>query len=131
MSRTLQTTLAALFAVFVFQNGGQVEGFLFPVATNTTITKVEQDGKTSSRVWGTFRKRRDCSFSGIEWRFNTGGRFTVAPVIFEEGTRSRPRGWEDFGAWLVGLTPEQIEQSQVVVFHECHSLWRTQTRFYP
>ncbi|WP_317960327.1 hypothetical protein [Phaeobacter inhibens] len=124
----LIAAFAMAVAVFGSAVGGQVEGFAFPVADATVFDDVAPAGPTHVRITGHSVKLRDCTFTGIEFRTQTG---TVAAVTFEEGTRDREAGVFDFGPWLVQLTPEQLETATVVVFHRCHPLWATETRWYP
>lgn len=124
----LIAAFAMAVAVFGSAVGGQVEGYFFPVAGETSFDEVKPKGLTHVRITGHSVKLRDCAFSGIEFRTEIG---TVAAITFEEGTRDRGEGVFDFGPWIVQLTPEQLDMSNVVVFHRCHPLWATETRWYP
>jgi hypothetical protein len=112
--------------------GGGVEGRFFPVVANTHIIHSIPVGETSSRIWGEADRIRNCSFERIEWRLGTPRRSSLAAVKFEETAKVRDTGKFEFGPWRIALTPEQIhKRSYAVVFHRCHPLWLTETRFYP
>ncbi len=128
MAKILSALLAALVVAFIFSIGGQVEGYLAPVANRTTFTSIEPVGETYTRLSGQSLKRRGCDFEGVKFRTALG---TGAAVIFEEGTKDRGAGHFDFGPWVVQLTPLQLETAEVTVSHRCHPFWLTETRWYP
>lgn len=128
MVRMLSATLGALIVAFALTVGGEIEGALFPVASDTTFGVVEPVTPTAVRVYGDSEKRRDCDFVRLEFRTQAG---TVAPVHFEEGTVDRRAGDFGFGPWIVQMTPEQLANATVMVYHRCHGFWVTQSRWYP
>lgn len=122
-----------LFGGYVFATtfGGQIEGTLFPVVDRTQITRTEPVSEVSTRFWGEFRKTRDCQFDSIEFYVGEPGKSARVDFRFEEGSKVRSDGFEVFGPWVVQLTQDQIrERSYSVVWHRCHALWLTRTRFY-
>lgn len=128
MGNVFSAMLAGVFVAFALTIGGQVEGYIAPVAGNTSIEAIEEVGATHTRIRGRSKKRRECEYVRLEFRTAYG---TVAPVIFEEGTNDRGEGRFTFGPWLVQMSSEQIETARVVTYHRCHPLWLTETRWYP
>ena len=128
MAKILPAMLAAICAVFIVSVGGQIEGHFAPVSGQTQFDRIEPVGETSVRIAGQSMKLRECKFVRIEIRT---GRGTVAPIQFEEGTVDRGAGRFGFGPWLVQLTPQQLQGARAIVYHRCHPLWLTETRWYP
>lgn len=125
---------ALSLAIVVSMNawGGQIEGRFFPVVKNATISRVVDDG-VISRFYGDFEKARDCTFDRLElyWHDGNGNEVRV-PVAFKDGPIIRRKGLQPFGPWEVALPrSELIGNSEIKVFHVCHSLWKTETHFYP
>ncbi len=131
----------ALFVVILLVTvviGGRVEGILRPVVTGVSIDRIQVAGETSARIWGTFRiLRPDCDFRGLQWFLVGTNRETLVALEFEEGSKVRDGGLNEFGPWRVQLTPDQLKQiSRASVFHQCYAFgvarpWLTETRFYP
>lgn len=132
MTRFFDWIAILLVAFFIFAQayGPSLEGRFFPVVAATEFTRVDPVGETRSRVAGTSARIRDCRFHSIEFRFGTPERYVVADLEFEEGVKNRDQGAFEFGPWLVQLTPDQLDKSQVIVFHRCHPLWLTQSIFF-
>lgn len=127
----LITFLAMLF-VLLDTFAPVYEGKIFPVVDRMTITKQEPVGETQTRIWGTFNKLRDCDFKAISFWLGNEEIASLASLIFEEKSKTRTAGLEDFGPWLVQLDEYQLANNSFsTVTHECHPFWNTKTRFYP
>ncbi len=131
MTKILIGALALVTMFFVFASGGRIEGYLFPVASRGEILRHVAVGETSTRIWGQAARLRDCSFDHLVWFLGDDHDNARADLVFEEGTRLRGGGSFTFGPWLVQLTPDQLlSRSYAIVYHRCHPLWLTETRFY-
>jgi hypothetical protein len=112
---------------------GRIEGNIWPVVRGTQITEVDDDGVTSV-FFGVSEKVRDCSFERIEWFIGDplGGMRSPVQVIFLDRDKLRPAAPFEFGPWGVRLSEETLrEGSFAEVYHDCHPLFPTVTRFYP
>lgn len=123
--------LTAIFFVFIKDNGGKIEGRLFPVTTLATIDRFEVAGTNRVKIWGSFAILRPfCTFKGIEWTLDGVRRSTIVPIKLGP-PQVRDGGLNEFGPWEIELTREQVEtQSSARVFHECGPLYLTVTDFY-
>ncbi|MFG5382204.1 MULTISPECIES: hypothetical protein [unclassified Yoonia] len=131
MTKVLIGACALVTIFFATAIGGRIEGYFFPVATPGVIIRYEAVGETSTRIWGDSARLRHCSFDHLVWYLGDEADNARADLVFEEGTKVRPGGRFSFGPWLVQLTPEQLlGRSYAVVYHRCHALWLTETRFY-
>jgi len=131
LSKFLIAALAGLMALFVQAFGGAIEGYFYPVTEATMITRAERDTDAWTRIWGQAARRRACSFQRLEWRLGDDRAFSVVDLVFEEGAKVRGDGTFEFGPWLLHLSPDQLrKRSYAIVYHRCHWLWLTQTRFY-
>ncbi|WP_373636637.1 hypothetical protein [Yoonia sp. BS5-3] len=131
MAKQLIGALLLTSAWFLSMVGGRIEGYFFPVTEIGVIETHEAVGETWTRIWGRSRRLRHCSFDHLSWYLGRGAENSRADLIFEEGTKLRGDGHFGFGPWLVQLTPAQLfERSYAVVYHRCHPLWLTETRFY-
>ena len=120
-----------MLGLFFHVSGGRLEGLIHPVVTKGEITRTEVVGETGTRIWGHSQRLRDCNFVGLSWRLGDLSHYSVADLIFEEGTHVRPGGYFDFGPWVVQLTPDQLDSgSYAIVYHRCHPLWVTETFFF-
>ena len=122
---------AALWAM-VATFGGRVEGYFFPVTSQVSIIQTEVINPVQTRFWGELKRERQCAFESLEWRLGELGSSSRADLVFEEGAKVRGSGLEEFGPWVVQLTPDQLlNRSFAVVRHRCHPFWITVTIFYP
>ncbi len=142
MLRVVQIASVAVLALGLGANLGRIEGTVWPVTDETAITKVEVLEYGQSRIWGEFRKLRDCRFEGLTFYLTSAGGGSAADLVFEGGTKVRDSGFETFGPWRVQLTAEQLrERSRAEVRHVCpmfaiggrsvYRPWQTVTQFYP
>lgn len=125
---------AVVIVGFLSLSGGALEGYKFPVASGFDITRSESAGAGQTRVWGSFTIQRPrCNFVGLQWSLVGPARKAAAAIIFEEGTKVRDGGLNEFGPWLVQIDISQIEAaSELVVFHQCPGRWWvTETRLFP
>lgn len=133
MRNVVILAFAVMCLFFAERVGGVVEGRLWPVTGRAVIEGSEAAGVGYTRIWGRIRKERDCAFVRVEWRLGSPGRYaagaySVADLVFEEGTHVRRSGPFAFGPWRVQLTRDQLlNRSHAVVFHRCHWLWLTET----
>ena len=131
MSKILIVALVGISLWFAISIGGVIEGKFYPVVKPADIQRVEPAGDVSTRIWGRAVRLRNCSFQRLEWRLGTEAAFSVVDLDFEESSKVRNSGRFQFGPWRLHLTPDQLsERSYAIVFHRCHRLWLTQTRFY-
>ena len=111
--------------------GGRIEGRLFPVVVDVTIDRTEAVDSISSRLWGRFRKVRECNFVEIEFFLGSPNKSAAVSVTLEEGSKLRGNGIEEWGPWVVQLTGAQLQGIfYAVVTHDCHPFWKTKTIFY-
>lgn len=122
---------AFLVAFYSVAFAGRIEGYIFPVVSQTQITKIEPVGEYHSRIWGVSVRERNCDFAGLTWKINVPPRSMNVEVIFEEGAKIRDDGKFEFGPWLIHLPPGQLKFSSAVALHECHPGYITETLFYP
>lgn len=137
--RILASWSAAIFAaVLVLGWGwigewlGRVEGWKNPVVSGVELTSVEPYGDYSSKIDGEFNIVRDCDFRRIKWYIGTERNHTDVAHEFIEGSKKRTEGEHSFGPWLVSVSPEELSRNVFAdVYHDCHFIFETITRFYP
>ena len=123
--------LVALTLVLGDAWGGRIEGHFWPVVRPGVISAHSPVGETRTRFWGHASRLRNCSFDHIVWFLGDPVDQARADLAFEEGTKVRGDGAFTFGPWVVQLTPDQLfHRSYAIVYHRCHPLWLTETRFY-
>ena len=112
---------------------GRFEGRFWPVVTAASLTEIQPVGENASRIYGTFDKLRECDFDSIEWRVRSGNAYSVVAFEFEEASKAREPAPQEFGPWLIHLTPAQLKGNAfAVVYHRCGVRpWLTETHFYP
>ena len=131
MVKILVISLFLSVAVFLRSVGGHVEGYLFPVATLDRIERIEKVNAISVRIWGQAARLRQCQFTRLEWRLGDEHAYSVVDLAFEESSKVRAAGDFSFGPWRLHLTGKQLQKrSYAYVYHRCHRLWLTRTRFY-
>ena len=129
---TVAVTLAFLLIWLLSLYAGKVEGALFPVVVDTKITSADRISSLNTRVTGSATKLRECSFVRIEWFLGTPKLSAYIPVVFEERSKVRTAEAFQFGPWILRMSPEEVRDfSYAIVYHKCHPLWLTETRFYP
>jgi len=105
---------------------GRLEGFVLPVATSPTITRIDPVGGGVLGLWGVMTKLRDCDMRGLDF-WDAGG----SVVGFQNTSQAkREVGTFDFGPWFLHVEPDRLGQVRGELLHECHDLlpWRTRTR---
>lgn len=123
--------MGVMLYAFAVTFAGRLEGRLWPVVDNVEVTRVMGMGETATRFWGSFDKVRECQFDSLEFYLGGDGNGPRADFIFEEAASERRQGAENFGPWLVQLTPDQLQnRSFSIVKHKCHPLWLTETVFH-
>lgn len=131
---SLKIAVLLVLGVFLNEAAGVIEGRFFPVVKDVRVTRIDAAENGRSRIWGQFNlTRAGCDFHDVEWELVGAKRSVLASVEFEEGAKERGDGLQEFGSWLVQLTPDQLkERSRAIVYHECPwRWWRTETHFYP
>lgn len=130
------SVLAGIYIFFVL--GPAVETRWFPVLNKMTILDVRPLTGSTSAVYTEFSKRRSCEYMGIAWyRGNEDKNFERVSMVSmrdpgDTSSPSRPVGSQRAGPWRIAMPAEEVrENSFVQVFHRCHPLWTTMTRFYP
>jgi hypothetical protein len=112
---------------------GRIEGNIWPVVENTRIINVRDDGLTST-FDGDAHKIRDCNFTGIKWfvgQHDGPGRSEAQLLILERDKLRNPSPFA-FGPWAIRLSEDDLRQNSFAeVYHNCHALFPTITRFYP
>lgn len=113
----------------MYSVGRIIESRFWPVVVNVSV-----EGETTVAEGVTFYvafdKVRRCEFVGINWY--DGAR--RVGIEFEPNShlypKSRPRGGQYAGPWLVRDT-RSLHGTRAVAVHSCHPLWLTETQFYP
>ena len=127
--------LVVLFMILYFfgNSFGKIEGKFFPVVKdfNFSIERLNDQGMVV--VKGSFDIIRDnCSFMGLSWKISNGQRNVDVPIVFENGSRLRPKGFNKYSGWVLDIPPELLDKSIVVVKHQCpYTPWVTTTHLYP
>ena len=129
---TLSALLGMSVAPFVVAFAPYIEGRLLPVVEDAEITRTKAISSTETMIFGEAKKLRNCKFKDIDFRFkdrpNSPGVFVRWEFI--EGTKDRSGGWFDFGPWKLWLKAGDIlNKTESYVYHECHPLWLTKTKF--
>lgn len=122
----LSGVLAGVFSFFVLSNGGKIEGMMYPVVTGAHLVGVHYVNATTTRIRVYALKQRRCHFHSVDWESPGGVR---ADVTFEEGLKERGMGLLELGPWLLQMSKVQVDESAAWVYHRCHPLWLTRTRF--
>lgn len=127
------TAFLLLCWTIVFANGynflGGMEGYFNPVVKDFQIEQTSAD-PTSIVFYGTFDKVRDCNFVSMYGSIEKDNHYTHIPVIFEDTTRIRTPGKQEFGPWRVKITTEHFDGLQLYAIHHCHSGYLTKTKIY-
>lgn len=113
--------------------GPHIEGRLWPVIVGTDITRALPQPDGSTIFYGRATKLRLCSFDHVEWFWRAqDGMELKVPVHILEPSKIRRAGGFEFGPWQVPLSKSSLlHESYAVVWHRCHMLGLTASRFYP
>lgn len=125
--------ITAIFFIFIKENGGKIEGQLFPVTSEVYDLRIEVTGTNEITIWGTFDlyRAKSCDFAGLEFLLNGPDRSVVIPWNSRESQKVRENGPNDFGPWDVQMTRNQfITAASVTAFHRCGPIYLTQTEFF-
>jgi hypothetical protein len=126
------TILIATITLSIYPLLPKIEGALFPVAGKLVIKNPTLTESGNTRFDGEFVKYRKCTRAELEWHFGVQGGHTVLVPSTRPDPIISPEGKASFEGWEVGLTLQQIQkESFVIVFHDCHPFWRTETKFFP
>jgi hypothetical protein len=128
--------MCAIYCFFVL--GPALETRHRPVLSKLTILSVDEVTSETSMVRAEFTKLRSCEYMGIAWyrgsEANDFERVSMIPVEDPEDTSTpnRPVGTQRVGPWRLTMPAGEVRQNSFVqVFHRCHPLWTTMTKFYP
>lgn len=112
---------------------GRIEGRVFPVVSGFHLSQPHEIGPHSSRITGTmFIQRPRCDFIGVEWFLVGDQRKALIGLTYEDGTKVRPPGHQDFGPWRLDVPPDALPQTVAEVLHQCPMRpWKTRTSLYP
>lgn len=133
MSKLLIAALAGILTVFVFENGGIVEGRVAPVMGPLEISPERQIDGGYTVVSGEAAKYRNCEFIALIWYLGPrNGRRVEVEVYFLDAPRIRMPGQLQWDGIAVHLTRDQVlHNSHADVIHQCGPRpWRTRTPFY-
>lgn len=124
--------LAAIILYFAMHNGGAIEGIINPVVSVVQLdVSKDEDNDGWAEVSGDFFKLRNCNLHTLEWFWSGESGATRVPVM-RSTTPIRDVGDQHFESLLVHMDYKQLkEHSYAIVYHECHPLWKTSTKFYP
>jgi hypothetical protein len=112
--------------------GPYLEGLLFPVIVGTDITRAVQQDDGSTIFYGRATKVRACYFDHVDWYWRDGDGEVKINVRFLESPKIRKGGDFAFGPWQVWLSREDLlRETYAIVWHRCHPLGLTATKFYP
>lgn len=113
--------------------GPKIEGRLNPVVVSTELTRIIPESENTSKIYGTATKLRECSYLKTEWYYGKPGEQSVlVPVTINEPAKIRYDGKFAFGPWVLELSHDHVrDESYALVYHQCHILWPTITRFWP
>lgn len=136
---TFVDKLVSLFAVFIIFAWmlkpffGIIEGRLFPVLTDFTITSSEIAGDFSSDFSGEMTiLRGKCDFLGMEAYLQGPERRAPVSFTFLESTKARASGTQYWGPWRLRIDLSDLDNLILISFHQCpYRFWKTKTEFYP
>lgn len=131
MGRGLVMALLASLTLAIFPRLGEMEGWLFPVVSDFTITTVTQtaDGRVS--ICGTYDKYRSCPSSVITWTHVGADGHRQRVMLQDRGGRvpSKPLGRQSTCTmpWVLSLPWEQRNGRLIgVSTHACHPVFDTE-----
>ncbi len=113
----------AVFAVAPF-----IESQAFPVVRDTQVSRVDATPHGTS-FYIQFRKVRRCEYLGLVWYEGPNRLYVEIEPGAEDHLRPRPTGDQFAGPWLVRDLSD-LAESRSYLYHRCHPLWTTITRFY-
>lgn len=116
---TMWSMLVLMAAIpLAFEFGRAFEGDIFPVVRDVTV------GFDGHNVSASFNKVRPCEFIDLIWFDGK----TWTPAKFTD-TWSRPVG-PSIGVKWSTFPYEGPDNMKIVVRHNCHPLWDTETTFF-
>ena len=127
----LATMVGMASAPAVYSIAPSLEGTIFPVVDNVNIYESHAISDTTTEFSGSAKKIRECQFLRLEWFIVQNGHYAQVDLTFIEKSKARASGYFDFGPWNVKIPVSDFPQHSVaVVYHRCHWLWDTETKFY-
>lgn len=120
-----------LFGLFFANLASILDGKLFPVVTQFTITN-RQDMGDNVLLSGYLTKARSCKFIAVDATSLTqDGETHDVPLKFldnaEDDSANRPIGTQPWGYWQI-IVPKGINIVTFVAHHECTLMWTTKTK---
>ena len=98
----------------------------------TTITDVVNDCVTTA-LFGDSEQVRACHFEHIEWFIGNqdNGLRSRMQVLFLDRDKLRHQQQFDYGPWAMRIDKRNLRHGSFAeVYHDCHALFPTVTRFY-
>lgn len=126
-------TVSAMLVVAImvlFSRLGEIEGWLSPVIENYEIKRIYSDGSGGAIIDAAYEKVRGCDFVSIEWWYKSGSQAVLVDV-HRSSAVIRKKGLVLVNGVRVNIKPDQVRDgSHAYVYHQCHPLWETKTKFY-
>lgn len=127
-----------MFVVPTLMYGSTIESALFPVVSDFSAVPIERSEEgTTYRI--SFSKIRQCDprTESFAWYLikDNGDHVRVnyeslsARPSTNDNDLSRPTGVNRGIEWVVNNLQEPYASQEVVLYHDCHALWRTKTTF--
>lgn len=123
--------------VTVYTVGPWLETKYFPVVGKLEVHQIHRLDETTTRLFVSFRKLRNCQYLGISWFRGNPEHFERVPVVLmrapgDISSPNRPIGHQAAGPWDVLMNEEDLRRNSFAeLYHRCHFLWNTTTNFYP
>lgn len=106
---------------------GRIEGTFFPVVTPLQITSVKES-EFGSVIDGNFTKIRDCDFVNIVLRLKDGSKSTSLFSLVKV-QEAREIGEHKMENLFVNTTPDNVDNTEGYIIHNCHSAYTTESAF--
>lgn len=110
----------------------RIHGSLSPVLDPLVVETVTDKGDGWSRIAGTSRKHKDCSWVRTEWFVgDLGGRAASTKMVYGDKPQTRGPGLLSWSKIDVLLSPAQIRtNSYAYVYHDCGWPWLIRSLYY-
>lgn len=99
----------------------KIEGKLFPVISDFTITQMEKnpDDYLFTVLSGHFIKLRNCKFSGANLIIKEDDLESVTEITFRDVARVRKPGKQEYGPWETRVGIDSLANADITVEHNC------------
>ena len=117
-------TILLLFWIYLAINshaGAKIEGKLFPVTSEFTITKIEKnpDDYLFTQFSGYFKKLRNCEFYDAKLIIKDGDLEVESRINFLETAKVRKPGNHEYGPWQSRVGIDDLSDADIIVQHNC------------